>query len=163
VRLGSSPSRVAQAAGSGRNQNMYKGSKIIGANIRDRQHNKLGVIKDIVLDSDRGEVAYVVANFGSVAGTGRKYHAIPWKALQASDDGNYYLLQADAETARNSPSFDRGKWPDMTDQRWSAEVNRYWDRMVGEASSNGISPNSGANSATGATSGSSGARSDTRR
>lgn len=141
-------SRLSQAAAAPRSSDMYRGSKIIGASIRDSQENKLGVIRDIVLDSDRGEVAYVVASFGAGVGSG-KYHAVPWKALRVSDDGKYYVLNADRETVMKSPAFDRGNWPDMADRKWGAEVNRYWDRTVGQASSDRISPNSGASSATG--------------
>ena len=131
-----------------RNPDRYRASKIIGAPIRDPRNNQLGIIRDIVLGSDRGEIAYVIATFGGNADK-EKYHAIPWKAMQPSDDGKYYVLNADRETVVKSPAFDRRKWPDMSDREWNAEINRYWDRMVGQASSERISPDSGANSATG--------------
>jgi sporulation protein YlmC with PRC-barrel domain len=128
-------------------QDMYRGSKIIGADIRDPQDKKLGEIKDLLLDSERGEVAFVVASFGGAIGRpGSKYHAIPWKALQPSDDGKHYVLYADRETISKSPAFDRRKWPDLADHKWSTEVDRYWTRMVGHGPSGGITTSSGASS-----------------
>lgn len=122
-------------AKSAQNRNLYRGSKVIGSIVRDRQDRKIGEIKDLLFDSRRGEVAYAVVNFGGVLGVGSKYHAIPWQALQPSDDGRYYVLQADRETIGHAPSFDRGSWPDLADQRWSADVDRYWSRRVGQGSS----------------------------
>lgn len=134
---------------SAQNQHMYRGSKIIGSTVRDMQDRKLGEIKDILLDSRRGEVAYAVVNFGGVMGVGSKYHAIPWQALQPSDDGRYYVLQADRETIGQAPSFDRGSWPNLADERWSSDVDRYWSRRVGRPSSGGNRLPSGAAGAPG--------------
>lgn len=127
-RTGSPTPSADQAA---RQQHMYRGSKIIGANVRDPKDKKIGEIKDLVLDGGRGEVAYAVVSFGGVMGVGRKYHAIPWQALQLSDDGKFYVLNADKETITQAPGFDKGDWPDMADQKWSADIDRYWSRMVG--------------------------------
>jgi sporulation protein YlmC with PRC-barrel domain len=138
-----------QARAAPRNHDVYRGSKIIGAHLRDSRDRKLGVIKDIVIGSDRGEIAYAVVSFGGVAAPAHRYHAIPWKALRASDDGKYYVLNADEETVRKAPGFDPRSWPDTTDARWNAEVTRYWDRMVGQAPATGIAPGSGGNTASG--------------
>lgn len=120
---------------SAQTQHLYRGSKIIGSTVRDPHDKKIGEIKDLILDSRRGEIAYAVVNFGGVMGVGSKYHAIPWQALSPGDDGKYYVLQADREIITQAPGFDRGKWPDMSDERWSADVDRYWSRMVGRGSS----------------------------
>jgi sporulation protein YlmC with PRC-barrel domain len=138
--------QITQSAPPASSQNMYRGSKIIGAKVRDPQDRKLGEVKDIVLDSGRGEVAYVVVSFGGALNAGNRYHAIPWKAMQPSDDGTYYVLHADKETVSKAPAFDRRKWPNMADQKWSSEVDRYWNSMVGTGPPGGISSSSGASS-----------------
>jgi sporulation protein YlmC with PRC-barrel domain len=120
----------AQTA-SAREQQLYRGSRIIGSAVRDAHDRKIGDIKDIVLDPQRGEIAYAVVSFGGVMGVGRKYHAIPWRVLEAGDDGRYYVLHADRETISLAPGFDKGNWPDMADQKWHAEIERYWSRTVG--------------------------------
>lgn len=142
--------QTMQAASADKTQNLYRGSRIIGATIRDVRDKKLGVIKDIILDGERGAVAYAVVSFGGVTGPGGKYHAIPWKILQAGEGGKYYVLHANDRTIENAPSFDPRRWPDMADQRWSAEAERYWNSMAGNAPQSGVSPNSGANTASGA-------------
>lgn len=116
------------------NKHMYRSSKIIGTAVRDMHDRKIGEIKDLLLDSRRGAVAFAIVNFGGVLGVGSKYHAIPWQILRPSDDGRYYVLQADRETISLAPSFDRGNWPDLSDERWSADVERYWSRRLGPGS-----------------------------
>jgi sporulation protein YlmC with PRC-barrel domain len=110
---------------------LYRGSRIIGSNVRDPRDRKIGQIQDLVLDGGRGEIAYAVVSFGGVLGIGNKFHAIPWQALEPSDDGNHYILHADRETISQAPGFDKARWPDMADQKWHAEIDRYWSRMVG--------------------------------
>lgn len=116
------------------NKHMYRSSKIIGTAVRDMHDRKIGEIKDLLLDSRRGAVAFAIVNFGGVLGVGSKYHAIPWQILRPSDDARYYVLQADRETISLAPSFDRGNWPDLSDERWSADVERYWSRRLGPGS-----------------------------
>ena len=122
---------------------LYRGSRIIGTNVRDPKDRKIGQIKDLILDGGRGEIAYAVVNFGGVMGVGRKFHAIPWQALQPSDDGNYYILHADRETINQAPGFDKARWPDMADRKWNAEIDRYWSRMVGRGNTGANSVSSG--------------------
>ena len=116
---------------SARQPDLYRGSKIIGSTVRNADEKKIGVIKDLVLDPQRGEVAYAVVSFGGVMGVGEKYHAVPWRALSPGNGGRHYVLIADKQTIAGAPGFDKGKWPDMADQKWSAEVEQYWSRMVG--------------------------------
>ncbi|GAB3548989.1 hypothetical protein GCM10027343_30150 [Noviherbaspirillum agri] len=133
-------------------QETLRGSKIIGSSVRDLKDKKIGEIKDLVLDGGRGEVAYAVVSFGGVMGVGKKYHAIPWQALKPSDDGKHYVLNADKETIAQAPGFDKGNWPDMADQKWATDIDRYWSRMVGRgAPDNSLSTGaSGASGAVGA-------------
>jgi hypothetical protein len=137
---------------------LYRGSRIIGTNVRDGKDRKIGQIKDLILDGGRGEVAYAVVNYGGVMGVGRKFHAIPWQALQPSDDGNYYILHADRETISQAPGFDKARWPDMTDRKWNAEIERYWSRRVGrgDTSDNPLSSGSPSANPLGAGSGAAG-------
>jgi hypothetical protein len=115
---------------SGRAQQLFRGSKIIGSTVRDAQQKKIGEIKDLVLDSGRGEVIYAIVDFGDIAGRG-KVHPVPWQALEPGDNGGYYVLHADRETIIQAPGFDHRHWPDMADRRWSGDVERYWNRTVG--------------------------------
>ncbi|HZW22003.1 PRC-barrel domain-containing protein [Noviherbaspirillum sp.] len=126
-----------------RQHKLYRGSRIIGTNVRDAKDKKIGQIKDLVLDGARGEIAYAVVSFGGVMGVGNKLHAIPWQALRPSDNGNFYILHADSETISQAPGFDKARWPDMADRKWVDEIDRYWSRRVGRGNPAGSDITSG--------------------
>lgn len=137
------PAAVTRSAPAAPQGQLYRSTKIIGATLRDAKDKKIGNIKDLVLDRERGEIAYAVVSFGGVLGVGRKLHAIPWQALAPSDNGRHYILHADRETINQAPGFDMARWPDMADPKWSGEIDRYWNRMVGRGPLSGSKLTSG--------------------
>lgn len=140
----SSPAPATRSAKPPQQQaSLYRSTKIIGTSLRDAKDKKIGNIKDLVLDRDRGEIAYAVVSFGGVLGVGRKLHAIPWQALEPGGDGRHYVLHADRETINQAPGFDMAKWPDMADPKWSGDIDRYWNRMVGRGPLSGSKLTSG--------------------
>jgi hypothetical protein len=151
------PPATVKSAPAPRSEFLYRTSAIVGADVRDPQDRKVGKIKDLILGSARGDIAYAVVVFDGITARGRKYHAIPWKALQPGD-GRYYVLHADRETISLAPGFDRGKWPDLTERSWSEEVDRYWSRRVGQgmADSNRLPPERSSGTSSGGAAGSSG-------
>lgn len=138
------PAPTTRSAKAPPQAHLYRSSKIIGTTLRDAREKKIGNIKDLVLDRERGEIAYAVVSFGGVLGVGRKLHAIPWQALEPSDKGRHYILHADRETISQAPGFDMARWPDMADPAWSGEIDRYWTRMVGRGPLSGNKLTSGA-------------------
>jgi sporulation protein YlmC with PRC-barrel domain len=62
-----------------------RASKMIGANVYDRQNQKLGTVQDLVLDKD-GRVAAVVVSVGSVAGVGGKNVAVRMSDIKTDNN-----------------------------------------------------------------------------
>src|ERR1043166_7949702 len=87
--------------------NLYRGSKLIGADVENPQGKNLGDIKDVVMDS-QGQIRYAVLAFGGFMGMGEKYFAVPWAALkpvagQQPADRDRYVLNIDQEKLKNAP------------------------------------------------------------
>jgi sporulation protein YlmC with PRC-barrel domain len=62
-----------------------RASKMIGANVYDRQNQKLGTVQDLVLDKD-GRVAAVVVSVGGVAGVGGKNVAVRMSDIKTDNN-----------------------------------------------------------------------------
>lgn len=125
----------------------HRASKIIGADVYDMQDRKIGDIKDVVIDPQRGSIDYAVLGFGGAMGVGTKYFAVPWKSLQANAEGKRYVLNVDKEALKNAPGFDKNNWPDMANQHWASDVERFWQgRASRSAGSSGNSGRSSENS-----------------
>src|SRR5919197_755768 len=106
---------------------IYRASKIIGADVENTQGEKLGDIRDVVFDPETGRIRYAVLGAGGFLGLGEKYFAIPWTALtsKAGEKGDF-ILNVDKEKLKNAPGFDKDNWPSMADRSWAEQVYAYY-------------------------------------
>jgi len=114
---------------------LNRASKVIGTNVEDEGGNKIGDIKDVVLDRKTGQVAYAVVDFGGWLGMGDKYFAVPWKSLK-SGTNDRYVLNVSKDTLKKAPGFDKDHWPDMASENWNRENAQaynqkpYWEQST---------------------------------
>jgi len=87
---------------------------------------KLGALRDIMIDVPRGRVAYAVLARGGMLGIGDKLFAIPWGALTLDTDRKCFLLDIDLKRLRDADGFDKDNWPGMADTEWAAGVHEYY-------------------------------------
>jgi len=99
-----------------------KASSLIGMEVRNQQNEKLGDIKDVVMDLPSGRISYAVLSTGGFLGLGNRLIAIPPSAFQMSADSDHLLINADRQKIMSSPSFARTNWPDPK----SANFEAYW-------------------------------------
>ena len=101
-------------------------SKLIGEAVINRQKENLGKVHELVIDTDRGSVAYVVLSFGGFMGMGNKLFAIPWQAFEFSKSEYKLILNVDKEKLKNAPGFDPEHMPDFADLTWGETVHSYY-------------------------------------
>ncbi len=77
----SSTNKVEQNAST---MDLWQGSKLIGLNVYDQQNEKIGDIKELLLDKD-GKVAQVAIGVGGFLGMGEHDVAVKWADLEFSD------------------------------------------------------------------------------
>ncbi|MDG6245074.1 MAG: PRC-barrel domain-containing protein [Methanolobus sp.] len=113
-------------------------STIRGDSVENPQGEDLGNIEDIMIDLDRGMVAYTVLSFGGVLGIGDRYFAIPWDALTKKPGENKFIVDIDKEILKNAPGFDKDNWPVSEENVHREHVNRiseyygykpYWENL----------------------------------
>ena len=96
---------------------ILKGDKVTNAKGED-----LGTVQEIMLELERGRVAYVVLSFGRVSWMpNNKLFAVPWEVLSISFHDRKFVLNVSQETLKSAPGFDRDKWPDVVDFGWLAK------------------------------------------
>jgi PRC-barrel domain len=100
----------------------------IGENVYNSKGEKLGDIKEIMLDVENGRVAYAVLSFGGFLGIADKLFAVPWNALTLKLEtlDTRFLLDVEKERLESAPGFDKDDWPDMVDESWSDHVHSYY-------------------------------------
>jgi sporulation protein YlmC with PRC-barrel domain len=101
-------------------------STLTGDDVVNRSGDKLGSLKDIMIDLTRGEVAYGVVSRGGLAGIGEKLFAVPFSMFEVDGDSHELILEIEEEVLDNSPGFDPDNWPTFSDEAWGAEVHEYY-------------------------------------
>jgi len=97
-----------------------------GDSVVNARGEDLGKIEDIMLDVQRGRIAYAVLSSGGFLGMGDKLFAIPWNVLTLDADRKCFVLDVDKERLENAPGFDKDHWPSMADMRWASEVHSFY-------------------------------------
>lgn len=105
---------------------LVKTSEVIGVSVKNADKESLGTVHEIVLDKRNGSVRYVVLSFGGFLGLGDKLFAIPWSAISYDKEEKSFILNVDKEKLKNAPSFDKDKWPNMSDAQWSQGIHSYY-------------------------------------
>jgi sporulation protein YlmC with PRC-barrel domain len=84
-------------------------SKIVGTKVKTSQGEDIGVVKDVVLDSNTGCMAYTVLSAGGTGTrvTGQaKTVAVPWGVYTPSADMSVLTVRVDRDRIYNAPVFD---------------------------------------------------------
>ncbi|MES3006931.1 MAG: PRC-barrel domain-containing protein [Pseudomonadota bacterium] len=121
-----SPSSIFNTRLNGGSPRLMSVDSLVGNNIYNVEGDDLGGIKDMMLDTHSGQVAYVVLSFGGFFGMGEKLFAVPWNALTLNVAEKRFTLNADKEKLKNAPGFDKSNWPDMADQTWAQTIHSYY-------------------------------------
>ena len=106
--------------------NVLSATKMIGDDVVNRAGENLGKIEELMLDLEKGRVAYAVLSFGGFLGMGEKLFAVPFEALQLDAGRHHFTLDVDKDKLKNAPGFDKAHWPKTADRAWGATIYTYY-------------------------------------
>ncbi|MCP3718310.1 PRC-barrel domain-containing protein [Paraburkholderia sp. CNPSo 3281] len=112
------------AAGPG--PSIMASSTLEGDRVFSSDNEEIGKIKHIMLDVERGRIAYAVMSSGGFLGIGDKLLALPWAALTLDTTQKCFVLNVTGERVKNAPGFDKDHWPSMADIGWATTVHDYY-------------------------------------
>ena len=60
--------------------------KVIDTDVFDANGNKIGEVKDVVLEKTSNNIMFAVVGFGGFLGMGERFHPVPWSELDYNED-----------------------------------------------------------------------------
>lgn len=101
-------------------------STISSDSVHNAAGDKLGDIKDLMIDIDAGRVAYAVLSFGGWLGLGDKLFAVPWTAFRVDTVKQCLILNVPKERFKDAPGFDKDDWPNFADPAFTNRISDYY-------------------------------------
>ncbi len=93
-----------------------KGRQVVSAN-----GEQLGTVTNTALSQDKNSIQYII-----VQGEQDKLHPIPAELVRVGTDQQELKAEIDKKTFADSPGFDKGEEPQLTQQQWSRDINSHY-------------------------------------
>lgn len=101
----------------------HRTSKLVGIDVQTSTGDSVGKVEDLVLDAS-GRITHAIVSHGGTLGVGAKLTAVPWQVVASRLSGDKLILEQ--EQIKQSPSFQNGRWPNLTSANWSRQFDQYW-------------------------------------
>ncbi|HTV90239.1 MAG TPA: PRC-barrel domain-containing protein [Stellaceae bacterium] len=105
---------------------LISSEKVEDTTVYNRDGDKLGVVRNLMIDKYTGKVEYAVMSFGGFLGIGDSYSPLPWRALTYDTRMGGYVVDADRSRLERAPRFTPSSEPDWADAGYRSRVDEYW-------------------------------------
>jgi len=117
---------------------LFGARNFLGNEVYNRREDRLGILKEFMLDLHSGRICYAVMWSGGFMRVCGKLFAIPWRALTLDAENACFVLDIVEERLMNSPGFDKRHWPDMADAGWIKDIDTFYGILPETRSGKGI-------------------------
>lgn len=114
--------------------------KVLKMDVKNVQGQNLAGVDDVVVDLQRGMVAYIILEGGGFLNMGDKLVAVPSEKFQVSADKKHLILDVDKEKLLGAPAFEKSTWPEPSNKAWREMVDAYHGRNLTGAAAAEIDP-----------------------
>jgi len=101
---------------------VQKASKLMGTSVNNLQNEKIGNVKNFIVDLPAGRIVAVIISSGGYMGMDGELSAVPPASLRYDTEHNALQLDTSKETLANSPHFKSNEWPDFNQPGYAVGV-----------------------------------------
>lgn len=137
------PPKSQKARGNVGEASLLRATKVAGMTVKNDADENLGEVEDLVIDMRHSNIRYAALSFGGFLGLGDKFFAVPWNGLKVRTDSKgtaHLILHVKKERLKDAPGFDKKKWPDVGDPRWTSELDRHYEEELRETTAANSKP-----------------------
>ncbi len=114
---------------------IFSAKTLIGMRVENPQGQKIGEVRDLLLDRTSNQIGYVKLASGEVMGMGGSDHLVPFRALTHDQQKNLLILDADKAKVAATPTRSQ----EMNDQDYARRLHEfygiapYWEQDMAPA------------------------------
>ena len=86
-------------------QRLIASDKVEGTRVYSRDGERLGTIRNFMVDKRSGHVEYAVLEFGGVLGIGSEFYPLPWSLLTYDEGQGGYVVDLDKNKLEGAPRY----------------------------------------------------------
>ncbi len=79
--------------------------RVEGTPVYNREGEKLGTVRSLMINKKTGQVAYAVLSLGGFLGLGTDVHPVPWEILTYDVERRGYVVNLTREQLEKAPTF----------------------------------------------------------
>ena len=98
--------------------------RVEGTTVYNRNGEKLGSVRNFMVDKRTGKADYAVLQFGGLFGLGSDHYPIPWDMLDYDTDLGGYVVDIEKSKLEGAPRY-ASEQPSY-DHLYGREVYGYW-------------------------------------
>ena len=98
--------------------------KVEGTRVYNREGERLGSVRNFMVDKRSGRVEYAVLEFGGILGIGNEYYPLPWDMLTYDEGQGGYVIDLDKSRLEGAPRY-RERDP-LWDEVYGRQVYGYY-------------------------------------
>lgn len=99
--------------------------RVEGTAVYDRAGEKLGTVKNFMVDKISGRAEFAVLQFGGLFGLGSDYYPIPWAKLTYDVEQGGYVVDLDRARLQEAPRY--GTTEPVYDRDYHDMVSTYYE------------------------------------
>lgn len=105
--------------------------KIEGTAVYDMNGDKVGTIRNVIIDKLSGKLVYATMAAWGVPERAEKYHALPWNILNYNPDLSGYQLDVDREKlVQRLPATEEELTKNFQNKDWGRQLYHYYGADV---------------------------------
>jgi sporulation protein YlmC with PRC-barrel domain len=111
---------AAAAPAAGAPTTLVRSGELIGKDVMTQMGDELGEVKDVVIDTRTGNIAFAVISYQD------RLYPVPISMLSVDPGVDKLVLNIDKSRFANAPSFTEDTWANITERQYGSQVYRYY-------------------------------------
>ena len=87
-------------------QTLVSSGALVGSTVKDRQGEKLGELRELMIDPQNGHIVYAVVASGGVLGMGKKDLAVPWETFKVGLEKDELVVEIDKDKLQTAQPYE---------------------------------------------------------